>query len=287
VIIQKHIIWYKGKLELKKHLKQMFFIFVMINWTMLYFQLDKTIMGRNNDLVGVSYYTLSERVVTLSSSFLFSFIMVVTARLGDRIMSDKIQYNILIQKVLNIIFLFIFPLSFFLFGTTNEILSILGGKEYVSADSILNVFVFYVIFYILMETAKTNILLLFKKEKIYFIAVILGGLINFLIKFIWGRQMSGFEVILTTLIIVAIILGFISSYSRHYLKVKFFNIYALRYFIISIPILALRFFSFNDYLISFCVKCLLVLFYFISILQIWKDNNYLYIKNIVLSKLKK
>ena len=274
ILLKKKIVTlsYYGKMEIRSHLKRMGYIFITINGVMLFFQLDKLILGMNDDLVGVGFYSLNERIITIITSLLFSVIVVLTPRLGENLINNPSEYSLNIKKSLNIIYLLLFPLTFFIFSTSFEILYIIGGKDYINSKSLLQLFSIYIITYTLLEVIKSNILILYRRERIYFIIILAAGIINLIIKILFGEDMSANIILLTTLIVSVLATLLLGIYIKKTLNINLLQVEITRYFIISLPLFLLGMISIDSVFISLLTKISIAGIYYFSMLLLIKDK---------------
>mgnify|MGYP001126740446 CR=1 FL=1 len=270
-LLMKDFKWCFKKIKPFRHLKKMFIIFVMINWSMLYFQLDKLVLGKQDKIVEVGYYTLAERVITLGGSALFSLIMVVTPRLGSFINLDLSHYKLLLNKVFNIILAVLIPFTVFIFSLSPEIVLLMGGRNYYAAIEIMQVFVWYIAIYVILEMLKTNVLLLFQKENIFFYAVIAGGLINIILKFSFF-PMTDIEIVATTIFVSLLIIIFLFLYVKNYLEVTLLESKHIKIFIASVPLLFLYYIQVQNIYYALFLKSVIFILYFISFILIFDKS---------------
>jgi len=243
----------------------------MINWSMLYFQLDKLVLGKQDKIVEVGYYTLAERVITLGGSALFSLIMVVTPRLGSFINLDLSHYKLLLNKVFNIILAVLIPFTVFIFSLSPQIVLLIGGRNYYAAIEIMQVFVWYIAIYVILEMLKTNVLLLFQKENIFFYAVIAGGLINIILKFSFF-PMTDIEIVATTIFVSLLIIIFLFLYVKNYLEVTLLESKHIKIFIASVPLLFLYYIQVQNIYYALFLKSVIFILYFISFILIFDKS---------------
>ena len=260
------------KLNFLVHFKKMAFIFVMINAVMLFFQLDRLIIGLNGDLVGLSFYALSEKITVLSTSLLFSVMTVVAPKLGGALLDNFDEYKLKLNKVLNIILLLLFPMSVFLFSCSSEILSILGGDEYLAAKQLFQIFSIYVVIYTLLEVIKTNIFILIRKEKVYFTVIFFGGVFNLFLKLYFKDTLTVFSIMTITTFISFIILISLLFYVYKDLKIRIINSSNYLYIVLPLPILLINLVDIDSSIMSLIVKATLAILYYIFILYVVEDK---------------
>ena len=261
-----------NKLNFLYHFKKMAFIFIMINAVMLFFQLDKLVIGNNGDLVGLSFYGLSEKVTVLTTSLLFSVITVVAPKLGDSLLSNKEEYKLRLSKVLNTILLLLFPMAFFLISSSEEVLFILGGEEYLPSKKLFQLFSIYVIIYTLLEVVKTNIFILIRKEKFYFLTILIGGMVNLILKFSFNDILEVWDIMMITMVISLGILVVLLIYIYKELSFKIINSKFFLYLLMSFPILLVNLITIDSDILSLLIKGMFAAAYYLTLLIIIKDR---------------
>ncbi|WPC16105.1 oligosaccharide flippase family protein [Riemerella anatipestifer] len=102
VYLQRFVVWDFKNLNLIKHWPSLFMIFIMINWSMLYFQTDKNILGIKGNIIGVGYYSMCEKILLLSSSVVFSLITISTPKLGTSLMVGIGNYKSMLTRVFHV-----------------------------------------------------------------------------------------------------------------------------------------------------------------------------------------
>lgn len=273
-LLREKVFFFKkaDKLNFLIHFKKMAFIFIMINAVMLFFQLDKLVIGINGDLVGLSFYALSEKVTILTTSLLFSVMTVMAPKLGESLLNNLEEYKLKLRKVLNTILLLLFPMAIFLISSSREVLFILGGDEYLASKQLFQLFSIYIIVYTLLEVIKTNIFILIRKEKIYFTVILFGGLFNLILKFMLKDILSVFNIMIITTLISFMILIVLLAYIHKELKLTVINSSNYLYLILPLPILLINFITIDSDFISLIVKAILAALYYITVLILMKDK---------------
>ncbi|ANH61085.1 oligosaccharide flippase family protein [Dokdonia donghaensis] len=253
------------------HLKRMIIIFFMINWTLLYFQLDKLILGEKKNYFDIIIYVLGERVVLLCASVIFSFIMVVTPKLTMYLKDSPEAYHVGLKKTFEFICLLLFPFCCFIVISSAEILLILGGESYQDGIVLFTIFCSYIILYIFMESLKTNVFLVLRKESLYFVIILIAGILNLLFKYFFFEALSSIQILFSTLIVIALCLLVLFMIVYKKFNITVFSKVAVSYFLYSIPLYMLYFVQWENSYISLVFNGLSIVLFFGVVLYFNKD----------------
>ena len=133
-ILKEKISW--KSLNLKRHYKPILTIFIATISVNIYLQLDKFLIGTIVGDKGVAYYTLAYSLLRFGILFLTALGAVIIPRLSYLYLNDKEKYFQFLTKIFNGLLLVSIPLTIFFSIFAENIISLMGGKEF--APSILS-----------------------------------------------------------------------------------------------------------------------------------------------------
>lgn len=293
--IRRRIKFNFKKLELLKHIKPMFFVVILTNATLLYTQLDKTMLGAYISTENVAYYTMALNISSMINALMLTVIYVSIPRLSNYLAkNDNEEYLKLLDKIARLYLIFLFPAIIGMMVLSKEIILLYGGDQYIEAIPMLFVFAIYTITEGYQIILSNQIMYLKNREKEQVKIVFIGGLVNLIlnIAILKLKIFTGTTAIITTMIANVIVVILEYMYVRVKLKIKF-NIFGLdksKYLFISLIFIPITFIikKFVGGLITVTTVTVLVnaLVYFI-ILYFIKDEILNEILQKVLSKVKR
>lgn len=227
--IISHDIKYKD-LDIKRHLRPVFAIFIATVSVNIYLQLDIFLLGSIAGDRYVAYYTLANKLIRYIITFITIIGSVMLPRLSYLYLNDKIQYNRLLKKAFDIMMLLAIPSTIYFFVFSKQIILFMGGADFIVADLTIKIlsplciivsFAYFFGFLILYPQGK---------EKIYTVATIISALVSIALNFyaIKNFQHNGAAVValIAEAIAIFIMLYFIKKdYSlRTFFDNNFFKI---------------------------------------------------------------
>lgn len=260
-----------------KYIKKIFMITLMTQYTILYFQFDKIILGIKGNDIDVAYYTISERIVFILISLLVSFSQTLFPRLSYYIENDIEQYNKYLEISIEYIMLLVVPLIFMINIFSKGIILNFAGIDFIGAYKTLNIFAIYIILFIYNYIMGTQVLLLLSKEKILVIISIVLGLINIVIKLYFSLLTPVITISITVFLqFFILIMLYLYIKFKTDLEINFFSINFLKYllasfiFLILIKIVEYKLnldFKHIKFILIFSLICWLIYFKILVILR--------------------
>lgn len=292
--IKKRIQFDFSDLQLKKHLKPMFSVVVLANTYILYTWLDKYMIGSLIGSTETGYYATAQKVMSMIDILMFTIVQVSIARLTNYLENhSKEIYLNLLNKIVKVYFLLLFPASIGLLGVSRQVIIIMGKgtNDYLPAVPILMVFSIYMLTIGIDRIIADQILYIFGKEKADAKLVLIGGILNLILNIILviTKTFTGATAIGTTLIanLVVIALEYRLVKKELNLNIRLFafkNLKYLYYSLIFIPIT----FTINKYIPNVLLSCTLDVFIcclvYLIILVTTKNVVFFELLNIFLEK---
>ena len=264
---------YKFKFSLfllnKENFKNMFFVFLTINSGVLFFQLDKLYLGNLNRFNDVSFYAFGERIIMIVVMLVSAGISFLTPKLS-LMQSEGANTKDLLQKNLNLICLFLMPISVGFLVVGEDLIRMLGGDNYLSTSQIIPFISIIVVLYVFLEFMKINIFIVFKNEKYYSLIFFTMFFFSVLIKLVFKNlNFINLMSILTFMFLVMNLILFSVIYFKHNMYLNF--LLPFRYILYSLPFLLLNQFYVDNVLLSLIFKVLMCISYYLCVLYLFKD----------------
>lgn len=169
----------KIKKEYKKHFKPICILFLSSIATCIYAVLDTTILGVLTNNTQIGFYSAGTKINRIVISVLTSSIGILLPRLSSYIAEhDDNGFRILTRKAFQLIIMLALPSAIGLSIIAKPVILVLSGSEYEPAISVMRSINPTIIAISLSSLFGVQILLPLGKEKITFIAVILGAITN-------------------------------------------------------------------------------------------------------------
>ena len=209
------------KLNLKKHLKPILYLFCITISTTMYVKSDITILGffRSDSEVGI--YTLSSNIYTVIKSLLNAVIIVVIPRLSVYLGENKSdEYEGLLNSLKKVLYTMIIPAIVGIFLLIKDVMLFMGGEAYVSGYVSLRILCFSLFFAVFGCYYSQGVLVSLRKEKYYFIATFTSAVANVILNLILVPFFGLNATAATTVIAEAMVMLICRHYSLSSLQHK-------------------------------------------------------------------
>lgn len=173
------------KLNLKKHLKPILYLFCITISTTIYVKSDITILGFFKSDSEVGIYTLSSNIYTVIKSLLNAVIIVVIPRLSVYLGEKRNdEYEGLLNSLKKVLYTLIIPAIVGVFLLSEDIMLFMGGESYASGYVSLRILCFSLFFAVFGCYYSQGVLVSLRKEKYYFIATLASAIVNVVLNLI-------------------------------------------------------------------------------------------------------
>lgn len=239
IYIKRQVKFNFKEITILPHIKPLFLVVIFMNGNILYTQLDIFMLGRFVSEKSVSFYVMSQQMITIISALMLSIVQVTIPRLSYLLGSDnEEEYLSLINRVSKVYCLLLFPASIGLWIIADLAVVVYGGAEYAAAGPVLAIFSFYVIALGIDRMLSTQVIYAKQKENILARFIIACGLLNLLLNFVfvYAGIFTAETAIITTGLSTLILIIMEYVYIRRYLKVEF-NLFSrsnLKYLLMSL-----------------------------------------------------
>ena len=284
-----------SNLQFKKHIKPMFYLVILSNTGILYTQLDK-IMLKNSPggTTSVGYYNLAQKIMTMVNTVMLTIIQVTMPRLSNYLGNRrKEDYLNLLNKVIKIYFLLLFPASVGLLCVAKQAIYLFSGPQYLSAAPVLAIFAVYLISFGIEQIIANQMIYLHGKEKTDAYLVLAGGIVNLILNtvlYVLG-VFTMETAIITTLIanIIVIILEYRLVKKVIELNISLFSFNNMKYLYFSLIFIPISF-GINRLTENMIMSCMMKVALcgctYLIILIITRDEIFFELIKKILGKLK-
>ncbi|MCA1031418.1 oligosaccharide flippase family protein [Bacillus timonensis] len=282
-------------ISIRPHLKPLFLVVIFSNGNILYSQLDRFMVGEFVNEKEVSYYVMSQQIMTIINALMLSIIQVTIPRLSYLIGNeDNDTYIELLNKIAKVYFSLLFPASIGLFVISDIGVVVYGGSEFAVAGSVLAVFSIYMISLGIESILANQVIYIKQKEKMLVAFIFICGFVNLLLNglFVYLGIFSATNAILTTAIANFLLVALEYMYIRKVLKLEFHlfkltNVKYLFYSLLFIPTsYVIRLFVSETFLLFFTLVIVNGLLY-VLILLVTKDEVLTMLTSKIKGKLRK
>lgn len=280
IYVRKEIKFSLKKINVKKYLKSLIIVFLISSVEILYFQLDKVMLGKAINDISVSIYQIPYMIMSMIITIPTAVVSVSVPRLSNIYMNEgKKIYEDKLNSIFSYFMILLLPICFGIFSISKEIIIFYGGIKYIESVPLLMIFSIIRIL-IGLETFMTLLIIYinnYEKKILKIFAII--GFGNFFINFlliklsIFTPITAAFSTGMLYFILVIVEYKCIKNYLS--IRINFCSKNNLMYLLLSSS------FIFISYIIHIFVKSLIlnaiiiiltcIIFYFV-VLFIIKDK---------------
>lgn len=291
--VKKKIKFDFSNFELKKHLRPMLLGTILSNTGLLYTSSDRMLIIKYSSEGDLSCFGIAQKAMLIINALMLTVIQVTTPRLSNNLgNNNKENYINLLNRIIKIYFLFLFPAAIGLFCVSKQVMWIYK-PEFVPWSSSMAAFSLYMLTVGVQGIISNQIIYLYKKEredvKIFFI----GGICNLAMNGILlaSNMFTGTNSIIATLIsnIIVIILEYRVIKKQIKLNLHLFSFENTKYFYYSLLFIPITF-AINHFVPNMIISCVLDVIIcgllYLAILIITKDSTFFEVYNRAMTKLK-
>lgn len=261
--------------SLKKHIKPVMIMFASNVAVMIYVSSDTTILGILKDDYQVGLYSVSGKIYAVLKTVISSILIVAIPRLAALYSNKKIEeYNTTLQGVLDAITTIMIPCIVGVVMLSEEMVILVGGKEYTEASMSLKILALALLFSLYGWTYTQCVLMPSKNEKMVSIAAITSAVVNIALNFILIPFLGVNAAALTTVIAEGIMFVMCYIKGRNITTASILNRNSFQVFIASIPIIIVCLFCHKycqNSLGCICISVVLSAVLYFGILLLWKN----------------
>lgn len=168
------------KLQLKRHLMPILWMFVMLLSQNIFNQADITMLGLMRNDYEVGLYSTSVKIYTIINQVITSVMWVVLPRLSLYYAEqDQEKISALLRKILGFITVLGLPCATGVFLLSEEVVTIVGGETYLAAAPALRILMLALLFSLFGGGFLGNVIMLpSKRERYFMMACCITALVN-------------------------------------------------------------------------------------------------------------
>lgn len=167
------------------HLKPVLILFASSIATTIYLSTDTTILGFISGDYYTGLYAVSSRIYGVAKNILIAALTVSIPRFSYYFNNNMIkQYEDLLKKIQNIMFMLMIPMLTGLIILNHEIVLLIFGEEYIGAETSLKILSSALLFCMIGWICSQCILIPTRQEKRILKATLIGGGINIVLNII-------------------------------------------------------------------------------------------------------
>lgn len=210
------------KLKFIKHLKPSLTLFASLLAISVYTNLDSVMLGFINGDNAVGLYDIAVKAKTVTLSLINAISGVLLPRLSYYVAQNAGDlYNKTLKKSIRIIFMIAIPLTVLFEIEAYDVISILGGIEYIGAVSCMRIVMPILLISGFSNITGNQILIPHGLDNYYTKAVVFGAITDITLNVLLMPRYSIYGAALATLIAEFVQMIVQSYYSRYYLKKRF------------------------------------------------------------------
>ena len=226
-----------GYKDLNKHLSPLFFIFSTTISISIYVLLDTIMLGFLADETAVGLYSMALKISKVPMLFVGALGLVLIPQLSSSYHQNDLEnFKILILKSLNFVITFSFPVIFFVFGISNELLFVFAGEQYVDAAYTLKILSVVVLLIGLSNVFGLQILTPMGKDRYLTYSVFVGTIISLILNYILIPLYQEIGAAITNIIAEFFVTVATLYFALKFIKFDFDFIFIIKSLVLSIPI---------------------------------------------------
>ncbi|MFN8438390.1 MAG: flippase [Cytophagales bacterium] len=180
-----------SKLNLKSHLKPLFYIFISNAAITIYLFLDTIILGLISNNTNVGLYSVALKIAKIPLILVSTISNVVFPKISSSIhQKNNEEATNLLEYLLSIYSTLLIPISIGLFVISKEIIIIFSNEEYLAASFTLKILCFIIPFIGLSNIFGIQILTSLSKDKQLTFAVTCGMFISIILNYILAKKLN-------------------------------------------------------------------------------------------------
>lgn len=276
--------------KLKKHLKPLFYIFSTSISISIYVLLDTIMLGFLADEKAVGFYSLALKISKVPMLFVGALGLVLIPQLSSSFHQNDLEnFKILILKSLNFVITFSFPVIFFVFGMSNELLHAFAGDQFVGASMTLKILSVVVLLIGLSNVFGLQILTPMGKDKFLTFSVLLGTITSLSLNFILIPLYQERGAAVTNIITEFVVTGATLYFALKFIRLDFDYPFILKSLLYSMPIcffsMVWSYMSTNYLFILICTSIMTGIYFIIIQVYLIKNQIIVELKNILIQKI--
>lgn len=293
--IKKRIKFDFTDFQLVKYMKPMIWAVILSNTGLLYTYLDRLIIDKYSTATDLAAYGIAQKVIYIINALMLTIIQVTMPRLSNNLGNNsKKEYLSLLNKVVKIYFLFLFPASTGLLCVSKQVMWIFKtDSTYVPWFPLMMGFSVYMLTLGIQGIISNQIIYLNKMEKEDVKIFFIGGIFNLVVNglFVVTNMFTGTNSIIITIIsnMIVIMLEYRVVRKKIKIDIHLFSYENMKYFYYSLIFIPITF-TINHFVQNIIISCALDIIIcgliYLSILLMTKDKVFFEVYNRAMTKFK-
>jgi len=197
---------YTGQYEFKRHMKPIITFFALSIAVSIYTSMDTVMLGLISNDKEVAYYALATKIKMVLATTISAIGSVLLPRITYCLKHKEIdRFHSYIGKSLHFVSLVAFPMAVYFILLSSDVISILGGKEYMPAIKCMQIVTLAIVPLGFGNIATSQILTPTGRERFIMYSTICGAVINLIANAImipkWGADGAAFATVIAESII--------------------------------------------------------------------------------------
>ena len=284
--------FYFGEYEIKKHIKPILVFFALSVAVSIYANMDTVMLGFMSNDKEVAFYAIATKVKIILAMVISSLGPVLLPRIVYCLSAgQKEKFNYYLEKSVHCVLIISLILVGYFFVMADNVITILGGNEYMASVPIMRVIMLALIPLGIGNIACNQVLTPLGKEKYIMYSTMTGACINLIFNFVLIPMYGALGATIATVITETAVAGIQLFYSRNYIIniIKEIQVFKMSLAVgVSLVMLCIIKYNIgNSDFIQMIITFLIYMPMCLSLLIIFKDKlvcNYI---NVFIDKLKK
>lgn len=206
------------KINIKKHIGPLFVLFSNALAVQIYINSDVVMLGLMKGDYNVGLYGVAVKIFTIVKSMINAVVAVTIPRLAFLSFKSEMEmkYRKLSSSIINSCATFVMPLLTLLFLLSDNIVVIVGGRDYAGGAMSLRILSVALVFAVMSNVFGNAILVSKKQEKKFLIATIVGAIANVVLNFVFIPLLAQDGAAITTVISEIIVMCISGFYAKKY-----------------------------------------------------------------------
>ena len=174
-----------SKIELKSHLKPIFYLSLMTIGSNLFSGVDRIMLKLLADNTAVGLYESAIKLPLVFDSIIYALSAVLVPRLAFFAKNNDIaNMNASIKKIGSVALFISIPALLSCCFFSSEIIYIFAGEDYLASSQTLIIYSFIIILTVFASIFGREVLIAMKKERLLFVFLLIAGVINLILNFV-------------------------------------------------------------------------------------------------------
>ena len=219
-------------INIKKHIKPIFILFLPQIATQIYAVLDKTMMGNIlNDMNEIGYYDQAQKIIRILLTLITSIVTVMAPRIAKEFAdNNKENIKFYMNETFNFVLMLAYPLIFGIIAVSDLFVPIFFGIGYDKVTTIMNLMSIIIIFIGLSNVIGIQYLIPLKRTNECTISVIGGAIVNILFNVIFIYKLKAIGATIATIIAEIVVLVIQIYFIRKEFNLKQILLMSIKYF---------------------------------------------------------